>query len=73
MSEIFILKKKKKPRQKLSFLRGRYFVMGSPIDMNVGVFWETSGLSKMCGFSTFPEIQPKFCQFECQNLTAFKK
>ena len=67
----------KRSRQKkhkfFIFLKDRYFVMGSPIDMNVGVFWETSGLSKMCGFSTFPEIQPKFCQFECQNLTAFKK
>ena len=24
------------------YLKGRYFVMGGPIDMNVGVFWETS-------------------------------
>ena len=24
------------------FLRGRYFIAGSPIDMNVDVFWETS-------------------------------
>ena len=44
------------------------------------------GLSKTCGFATFPEIQPKLCQFEIQpklcqfecrkveqNSTAFKK
>ena len=37
MSEIFILKKKK-PAKNYRFLRGRYFVMGSPIDMNVDVF-----------------------------------
>ena len=24
------------------FLRGLYFVMGGPIDMNFGVFWEIS-------------------------------
>ena len=24
------------------FLKGRRFVMGGPIDMNVGVFWDTS-------------------------------
>ena len=35
------------------------------------------GFSKKCGFATFPEIQPKLCQFEFQkveqNSTAFKK
>ena len=31
------------------FLKGRYFVMGGPIDMNVG-------LPKKYGFATFPEI-----------------
>ena len=35
------------------------------------------GLSKMCGFATFPEIQLRLCHFECQkgdqNSTAFKK
>ena len=27
------------------FLKGRYFVMGGPIDMNVGVFWKYMSLS----------------------------
>ena len=33
------------------------------------------GLSKKCGFATFPEIQPNLCQFKKveQNSTAFKK
>ena len=35
MSAIFILKKE--PPKKAVFT-GRYFVMGGPIDMNVGVF-----------------------------------
>ena len=39
MSAIFILKKKPPKKHKFfMFLRGRYFVMGGPIDMNVDVF-----------------------------------
>ena len=38
------------------FLKGRYFVMGSPIGMNVSVFWETFVGFLMGG-----------CQFECQK------
>ena len=39
MSPIFILKKEPPKQHKFfMFLRGRYFAMGSPIDMNVGVF-----------------------------------
>ena len=43
MLTIFILKKEppQKP-QMFHFLKGRYFVMGSSIDMNVGVFRQTS-------------------------------
>ena len=36
MSANFILKKE--PPKKHKFLKGRYFVIGSAIDMNVGVF-----------------------------------
>ena len=42
MSAIFILKKEpnKQPKKHkfFIFLKGRYFVVGGPIDMNVGVF-----------------------------------
>ena len=39
MSAIFILKKEPPKKQKFfMLLRGCYFVMGSPIDMNVDVF-----------------------------------
>ena len=39
MSEIFILKKESPKKYKFFiFLKGRYFVMGGPVDMNVGVF-----------------------------------
>ena len=43
MSAIFILKKKSPKKHKFFiFLKNRHFVMGTSIDMNVGVFWETS-------------------------------
>ena len=39
MSAIFILKKEPPKKHKFFlFLQGRYFVMGGPIDMNVGTF-----------------------------------
>ena len=37
MSAIFILEKNPPKNIFFMFLRGRYFVMGSPIDMNVHV------------------------------------
>ena len=44
MSAIFILKKKRatKKHKFYIFLKDHYFLMFSSIDMNVGVFWETS-------------------------------
>ena len=45
-SAIVTLKKEQKTTPKkhksFAFLRGRYFVMGGPIGMNVDAFWETS-------------------------------
>ena len=42
MPAIFILKKElPKKRKFLIFLKGRYFVMGGSINMNVGVFCRT--------------------------------
>ena len=39
MSAIFILKKEPPKKHKFFiFLKGRYFIIGGPIDMNVGVF-----------------------------------
>ena len=58
MSTIFILKKEppKKP-QIFIFLKDYYFVIGGPIDMNVGVSWETSAGFVISGsFVTFPKI-----------------
>ena len=30
-----------KKHKSFVFLKGRYFVMGSPVDINIGTFWET--------------------------------
>ena len=40
--QILFRKRKKKKHKFFIFLKGRYFVMGGPINMNVGVFWGTS-------------------------------
>ena len=38
------------------FLEDRYFVMGGPIDLNIGVFWETSvGFLKSVVLQLFPK------------------
>ena len=38
MSTMFILKKEQQKKIFVIFLKGCYFVMGGPIDMNVGMF-----------------------------------
>ena len=38
---VIFFKKKEPPKETQIFHISRYFVMGSPIDMDVGVFWET--------------------------------
>ena len=59
MSAIFILEKEPPKNKLFMFLRGRYFVMDRPIDMNVGVFWEAS-----VGFLKWVDLQlfQKYCQ-----------
>ena len=61
MSAISILKKEPPKKTQVShfFLKGRYFIIGGPINVNVGVFCETS-LNflkiQMFSFATFPKI-----------------
>ena len=54
---MFILKKE--PPNKRTFfiiLKDRYFLMGGPTDMNIGVFWETSvGFLKSVVLQLFPK------------------
>ena len=55
--QFFHLKKELPKKHKcFIFLKGCYFVMGSPIDMNVDVFWETSvGFLKSVVLQLFPK------------------
>ena len=57
MSAIFILKKDPPKKHKFFiFLKSRYFVMGASIDINVGLFWETSvGFLKSVVLQLFPK------------------
>ena len=57
MSVIFLkTRSRQKKRKFFIFLKGRFFVMGGPIDMNVGVFWETSvGFLKSVVLQLFPK------------------
>ena len=78
MSGIFSFEKGATKKQMfLIFLKGCYFLMGSPVDMNVAVLWETSvGFLKSVVLQLFPKysqsninLMPKVGQ----NSTAFKK
>ena len=55
----------------------RYFVMGGPVDMNVGVFWKTFvGFLKSVALQFFPKYSQRYVNFYVksrQNSTAFKK
>ena len=57
MSAIFLFEKgAAKKTQFFTFLKGCYFVMGNPIDMNVGVFCETPvGFLKSVVLQVFPK------------------
>ena len=71
----------KRSRQKTQIfyiLKGRFFVMGFPIDMNLcGLVWNSCGHSKRCGFCNFSRNISKVMSIRIskvgQNSTAFKK
>ena len=54
------------------FLQGRYFVMGGPIDMNIGVFWETSaGFLKSVVLQLFPKYSQSNVKLNVKNRWKF--
>ena len=73
MSASLILKKKPPKEHKfLIFLKGRYFVMGGSIDMNVGAFWETSvGFKKSVILQLL--LESIWMSKVGRNSTAFKR
>ena len=78
MSVIFLKKRSRQKKRKFFiFLKGRYFVMGGPIDMNIGVFWETFvGFLKSLVLQLFPKyshVMSIWMSKVEQNFAAFKK
>ena len=67
----------KKTKKFLLFLNGHYCVMGGPIDMNVGVFWETSvSFLKSVVLQLLPKYGQSYINLNIkvdQNSTALEK
>ena len=50
------------------FLRGRYFVMDSPIDMNVDMFWESSvGFLKCVALQLFSKYSQSYANLNVKK------
>ena len=67
---------KKEPQKKhifLIFLKGRYFVMGGSIDMNVSVFLETSvGFIKSVVVQIFPKHSQSYANLNIKSRPKLK-
>ena len=54
------------------FLKSRYFIMGGIIDMNFGMFWETSvGFLKSVVLQFFPKYSQKYANFNVESRSKF--
>ena len=62
----------KKTQKFFRFLKGRFFVMGGPIDKNVVVFGETSvGFLKSMVFQLFPKYSQSYVNLNVKSRTKF--
>ena len=73
MSATLVLKKEPPKKYKFFiFLKGRYFVMGGPLNMNVGVFWETSvGFLKSMVLQLFPKYSQSYVNLNVKSRAKF--
>ena len=73
MSATLILKKEPPKKHKfLIFLKGRYFVIGDSIDMNIGVFWENSvGLLKSVVVQLFSKCSRSYANLNVKSRPKF--
>ena len=70
--ECFFGKGAAKKTQILNIFKGRYFVMGGPIDMNVSVFWETSvGFLKSVVLELFPKYSQIYINLRVKSKPIF--
>ena len=74
---MFFLKKGAPPKEKHKFfivLKGRYFVMGGRIDMNVDVFWETSvGFLKSVVLQLFSKYSQSNVNWNVKSRAKFNR
>ena len=73
MSVIFILKKELPKKHKVfTLLKDRYLVIGGPINMNVGAFWETSvGFPKSVILQLFPKYSQSYINLYVKSKQIF--
>ena len=71
--QLFLKKKGAAKKHKFFvFLKGRYFVMGGPVDMNIGVFWETSvGFLKSVILQLFPKHSQSYVDLNVKSRPNF--
>ena len=64
--------KKKHTHKFLILLKGRYYLMGGDIDINVGVFWEASvGFLKSVVLHLFPKYSQSNVKLNVKSKTKF--
>ena len=69
---LFWKRSRQKKHKFFIFLKGRYFVMGSPIDMNDGVFWETSvSFLKSVVLQLFPKYNQSYVNLNVKSREKF--
>ena len=69
---LFWKRSRQKQHRLFIFFKGCYFVMGSPIDMNVGVLWETSmGFLKSVVLQLFPKYNQSYVNLNIKSKAKF--
>ena len=69
---LFWKRSRKKRHKFFILLKDRYFVMGGPINMNVGVFWETSvGFLKSVVLQLFPKYSQSNVNLNVKSRAKF--
>ena len=68
----FWKRSRQKKHKPFIYLKGRYFVMGGTIDMNVGVFWKTSeGFLKSVVLQLFPKYNQSYVNLNVKSREKF--
>ena len=72
VSNFYCEKRTTKKLKFFMFLRGRYFLMGNPININVSMFWETSvGFLKCVVLQLFPKYGQSYVNLNVKGRAKF--